>query len=137
MDCSRRRVLACIACASDRCDAIDTLCRNHMHNKLMGHGPAHSLDANVAHSPKKRSDLKHNASYVSRANSSFRPNYAIPTVDFLPLLRSCGSDDILSSGTLHQITMGRVCNNNVDQSVPHRSIQNHNIYTPSAPPRSR
>ena len=25
MDCSRRRVLACIACASDRYNAIDTL----------------------------------------------------------------------------------------------------------------
>ena len=32
------------------------------------------------------------------------------------------------------MTMGRACNNNVDQSVPHRSIRNHNVYTPSAPP---
>ena len=44
MDCSRRRVLACIACASERCNAIDTLCRNHVHNKLTeGLGPEHSL----------------------------------------------------------------------------------------------
>ena len=43
MDCSRRRVLACIACASDRCNAIDTLWRNHVHSKLMdGPDPAHS-----------------------------------------------------------------------------------------------
>ena len=48
MDCSRRRVLECIACASERCNAIDTLCRNHVHNKLTeGPEPAHSLDANV------------------------------------------------------------------------------------------
>ena len=53
MDCSRRRVLAYIPCNSDRCNAIDTLRRNHVHNKLM-EGPdlAHSLDANVAHSVK-------------------------------------------------------------------------------------
>ena len=35
MDCSRRRVLACIACASDHGNAIDTLYGNHVHNKLM------------------------------------------------------------------------------------------------------
>ena len=53
MDCSRRRVLACIACASDRCNAIDTIRRNHVHNKLMeGLDHAHSLDANVADSTK-------------------------------------------------------------------------------------
>ena len=40
MDCSRPartrrgRVLACIACASDRCNAIATLCQNHVHNKI-------------------------------------------------------------------------------------------------------
>ena len=58
MDCSRRRVLACITFASDRCNAIDTLLRNHVHYKLMeGPSPAHSLDANIAHSTKNRSDL--------------------------------------------------------------------------------
>ena len=68
MDCSRRRVLACIACASERCNAIDTLCRNHVLNKLTkGLDPTHSLDANVAHSTKNRSDLSDNAPYVSRA----------------------------------------------------------------------
>ena len=62
MDCSRRRVLACIACASDRCNAIHTLSRNHVHNKLMeGPNPPHFLDANVAHSAKNRSDLSNNA----------------------------------------------------------------------------
>ena len=44
MDCSRRRVLECIACASERCKAIDTLYRNHVHNKLMeGPNPAHKV----------------------------------------------------------------------------------------------
>ena len=55
MDCSRRKALACIACASDRCNAINTLRRNHVHNKLMeGPDPAQSLDASVAHSTKNR-----------------------------------------------------------------------------------
>ena len=65
MDCSRRRVLECIACASERCNAIDTLCRNHVHNKLTeGPKPAHSLDADVAHTTKNRSDLSDKAPYV-------------------------------------------------------------------------
>ena len=34
-------------------------------------------------------------------------------VDFLPSLRIRGRDDIQSSGVFHQITTGRVCNNNV------------------------
>ena len=64
MDCSRRRVLACIACASDRCDAIGTLDRNHVHNMLMeGLDLAHSLDANVNNSTKNRSDLSDYAPY--------------------------------------------------------------------------
>ena len=46
---------------------------------------------------------------------------------FLPSLRICVSDEIMSSGALHQIMTGRVCNNNFDQSVSHRSIRNHNI----------
>ena len=58
MDCSRHRVLACIACASDRCNAIETLRWNHGHNKLVeGPDSAHSLDANVAHSTKKHLSL--------------------------------------------------------------------------------
>ena len=66
MDGSRRRVLACIACASGRRNAIDTLCRNHVHNRLTeGPDPAHSLDANVAHSTKNRSDLSDKAPYVN------------------------------------------------------------------------
>ena len=68
MDCSRRRVLACIARANGRCNAIDTnvsnLCRNHVHNKVMeGPDPAHSLDANVAHSTKKLKTKKHLTSF--------------------------------------------------------------------------
>ena len=71
MDCSRRRVLECIACASERCNAIDTRCRNHVHNKLTeGPEPAHSLDAVVAHSTKNRSDLPDKASYVPRAKGT-------------------------------------------------------------------
>ena len=71
MDCSTHRVLACIACASDRCNTIDTLLRNNVRNKLLeGPDPAHSLDANVAHSTKNRSDLSHNAQYVSRAKGT-------------------------------------------------------------------
>ena len=47
MDCSRCRVLECIACASERCNAIDTLCRNHVRDKLTeGPEPAHSLSLN-------------------------------------------------------------------------------------------
>ena len=50
MDCSRRRVLASIACASDRFNANDTLQRNHVHDKIKeSPHSAHSLDANVAH----------------------------------------------------------------------------------------
>ena len=67
----------------------------------------------------------------------FRPSSAIPILGFLPSLRVRGTDEIMSSGALHQIMTGRVCNNNVDQSVPHRNIRNYNIYTPSAIPRSR
>ena len=71
MYCSRRRVPTCIACASDRCNAIDTLCRNHVHNKLMkGLDPAHSLDANVAHSTEKSTYLLENAPYVSKAKGT-------------------------------------------------------------------
>ena len=49
MVCSRRRVLACIVCASDCRNALDTLSCNHAHNNLI-EGPdcAHSLDANIA-----------------------------------------------------------------------------------------
>ena len=62
IDCSRCRVLVCIACASDRCNAIDTLWRNHVHNKLMtGPEPEDSLDAKVAHWTKNRSDPSDNA----------------------------------------------------------------------------
>ena len=68
MDCSRRIVLECIACASERCNAIDTLSRNHVHNKLTeGPETAQSLDADVAHSTKNRSDLSDKTPYVSRA----------------------------------------------------------------------
>ena len=35
MDCSRHRVLACIACASDRCNEIERIRWNHVHNKLL------------------------------------------------------------------------------------------------------
>ena len=71
MNCSRRRVLACIACASDRSNAIDTLRRHHVHNKLMeAPDPAHSRDANVAHSTKNRSDLSDNAPYIPRAKGT-------------------------------------------------------------------
>ena len=69
MDCSGRTVLECIACASNRCNAIDTLRRNHVHNKLMEvPDPTHSLD--VAHSTENRSDLSDNAPYVSRAKDT-------------------------------------------------------------------
>ena len=66
MDCSRRRVLTCVACASDHCNACAILWRNHMHNMLI-EGPdlAHSLETNVAHSTQNRSDLLYIALYVS------------------------------------------------------------------------
>ena len=71
MDCSRRRVQACIACANDRCNAIDIPTRNHVHNKLIeGLDSAHSLDAKVVHSTKKRSNPSNNASYPSRAKGA-------------------------------------------------------------------
>lgn len=48
---SRRKVLACLVCASDRCHAIDTLRWNHVNNKRMeGPNLATSLEANVANS---------------------------------------------------------------------------------------
>ena len=72
---------------------------------------------------------------LQHTSHKFRPSSAILIVGFLPSLHICGSDEIMSSGALHQITTGRVCNNNVDRSLPHRSIRNHNINTPSAPPR--
>ena len=50
VDCSRSRVLTCIACANDGCIAIDNLSQNHVHNKLIkGTNRAHILEANVAH----------------------------------------------------------------------------------------
>ena len=71
MDCPLRRIRACMACASDRSNAIDIVWWNHVHNKLMeGPHPAHSLDANVAHSTNNRSDLSDNAPYVSRAKGT-------------------------------------------------------------------
>ena len=103
-----------------------------MHNKLMeGPEPADSLDANVAHSTENRSDLLDNAPYVSRAKGKISRSRW-----WISFLRSaCGSDEIMSSGALHQIATGRVCNNNVDQGVPHRSIRNHNIDTAPRAPR--
>ena len=71
MDCSRHRVLACIACASDRCNAIDPLRRNHVHSKLVeALDLAHSLGAKVAHSFKNGSDLSINAPHASRAKGT-------------------------------------------------------------------
>ena len=68
---SKLGVLACIACARDHCNGIDTLYRNYVHNKLtVGPDLAHSLDANVAHSAKNRSDLSDNAVYVSRSKGT-------------------------------------------------------------------
>ena len=100
MDCSRRRVLACIACVSDRCNAIDTLRRNHVHNKLM-EGPhlAHSLDANVAHCIKNRSDLSDNAPYVSRAKSIPQDHSLLPTAFYNPLFLPTAN--ITASPLLH------------------------------------
>lgn len=50
IDRCRRELLACIACAKDRCNAIDTPSRNFVDNKLIG-GPAiaRCLKANVVH----------------------------------------------------------------------------------------
>ena len=71
MDCSIRLVLACIACAGESCNAIYTLLWDDVHNKLMeGHDPPHSLDANVAHSTKNRSDLLYNAPYVLKVKGT-------------------------------------------------------------------
>ena len=93
MDCSRRRVLECIACASERCNAIDTLCRNHVHNKLTeAPEPAHSRDADVAHSTKNRSDLSDKA--MSQRNGF--------------TLKSTGKEDLIEKRReLHLIT--RAC----------------------------
>lgn len=50
MDCSGRKVLACMEFATVHCNAIDTLSHNRVHNKLIeGPDPAQSLPANVAH----------------------------------------------------------------------------------------
>ena len=35
IDSSRRKNLACTACTSDRCNAIETRWRNHVHNILL------------------------------------------------------------------------------------------------------
>ena len=78
MACSKRRVLVCIACASEPCNAIDTLCRNHVHNKLTeGLDLAYSLDADVAPSTKYQSDK---APYVSKAkDTNFDPDSGFPS----------------------------------------------------------
>ena len=69
MDCSGRRVVACIAYGGDRRDAVNNLRRNHVHSKLIeGLGPAHSLDAKVAHSTKQRSDQFDDALHVSEGH---------------------------------------------------------------------
>ena len=130
MDCSRCRVLACIACISDHCNAIDTLCRNHVHNKLVeGLHPPHPLEL-TSHTTQKRSGLSDNAPYSSKEEGT---NFAIPRVGFLPSLRICVSDEILSGGALHQSRRVRPATAMSTKSVPHRSIRNHYIYTPSAP----
>ena len=59
---------------------------------------------------------------LKRKGHNIRPSYAIPIVGFLSSLRMCGSDNVLFSGALHQITTGRVCKSNVDQSVPYERI---------------
>ena len=82
-----------------------------------------------------RSDLSDNAPYVSRGKGKKFVQAAQSRL-WVSFLRSA-SVVAMRYGALHQITTGTVCNNSVDQSVPHRSIRNHNIYTPSAPPGSR
>ena len=71
MDCSKRWVLARKTCATDRCNAIDTVSLNHEHNTLQETPDlAHSLEASVAHLTKNRSDLSDNAPYVSKAEGT-------------------------------------------------------------------
>ena len=101
MDCPRRKVLACIAYASDRCYAIDTLDRNHLHNKLMeGPDPDQTMHRT---SQEQRSQI---SSPMRDPDSGF-PSFAL----------HLWQRRIMSNGALHQIATGRVCNNNVDQSV--------------------
>ena len=75
-----------------------------------------------------KTDPNYQTIHHTSQEHKFRPSCAIPIVAFLPSLRISGNDKIMSSGALHQITTGRVCLNNVDQSVPHHNIRNLNIY---------
>ena len=57
-DSSGRKNLACMACASERYNAIETRWRNHVHNILLdGPDAAQPLEAKDAHSTKNRSEL--------------------------------------------------------------------------------
>ena len=50
IDSSRRKNLAWMACASNRCNAIDNRWGNHVHNILVeGPDPAQPLEAKDAH----------------------------------------------------------------------------------------
>ena len=60
-----------MAYANDRCYAIDTLWRNHVDNELIEGFILHTLEANVAHLTKKRSDLLDDAPYVSSAGAQY------------------------------------------------------------------
>ena len=47
MDCSRGRVLACIACASNCRNANDALCQSHVRDKLIEGPDPHSTKSEV------------------------------------------------------------------------------------------
>ena len=96
MDCSRHRVLACIACAGDHCNAINTLCRNHAQQANGGPGYC-TLYTCKRHTfyQKPIRPIKQCTVRLKSKGYKFRPSYAIPITDFLPLLRICGSDEML------------------------------------------
>ena len=73
-----------MACASDRCSAIDTLKRNHVHNKLI-QGPdlAHSIKATVTNLTKNRSDLPDISDLEGEGHKQFS-KCVIPIVKYLP-----------------------------------------------------
>ena len=59
MDCFRRRILACIACASNRCNAIETLYENHVRNKLVEGPDLHTLYMLTSHTLPKNDPICH------------------------------------------------------------------------------
>ena len=101
MDCSRRRVLECIACANERCNAIDTLCRNHVHNKLTESPETCTLSRCRRRTlyQKPIRPIRQSTVRLKGKGHILRPRRTIPVVDFLSVSFRFHSDPPQSGPT--------------------------------------